>query len=199
MIEVFNVTGESLQPYLPEAARLRMEVFREYPYLYAGTEEYERGYLATYGASRNAVIVLAVRSGLVVGVSTGLPLADADEAFQIPFLDAGWDVSGMFYFGESVLAKNERGQGIGHRFFDEREKHAAELGYATTAFCAVERPEDHPLKPADHRPNDPFWTKRGYRKIPELHADLEWRQVDSGETEVSNRLVFWVKGGIPTS
>ncbi|RYD80612.1 MAG: N-acetyltransferase [Verrucomicrobiaceae bacterium] len=199
MIEVFSVTGESLQPYLPEAARLRMKVFREYPYLYDGTEEYERAYLATYGASRNAVIVLAVRDGRVVGVSTGLPLAEADEAFQKPFLDAGWDVSGVFYFGESVLAKNERGQGIGHRFFDEREKHAAELGYATTAFCAVERPEDHPLKPAYHRPNDAFWTKRGYRKIPELHAELEWRQVDRGETEVNNRLVFWVKGGIPTS
>jgi GNAT superfamily N-acetyltransferase len=197
MIEVFSVTGESLRPHLAEAARLRIAVFREYPYLYQGTEEYERGYLATYGNSKNAVIVLAVRDGRAVGISTGLPLSEADEAFQKPFLDAGWDISTVFYFGESVLAQEERGQGIGHRFFDEREKHAASLGYAVTAFCAVLRPEDHPLKPADYHTNEAFWMKRGYRKVPELQAELEWQQVDSEGLEVRNRLDFWVRDGNP--
>ncbi len=195
MIEVFSAVGESLQPYLAAAARLRISVFREYPYLYEGTEEYERGYLAAYAQSPASVIVLAVRAGRVVGVSTGLPLAEAGEAFQKPFLDAGWDISKVFYFGESVLAKDERGQGIGHRFFDERERHAAALGFSTTAFCAVERQEDHPMKPSDYRTNDAFWRKRGYTRRPELHAELEWKQVDSGGLEVRNRLVFWVKGG----
>ncbi len=194
MIEVFSVTGESLRPYLQDAARLRIEVFREYPYLYDGTEEYERGYLAAYAQSPASVIVLAVRASRVVGVSTGLPLAEADEAFRKPFLDAGWDISKVFYFGESVLAKEERGQGIGHRFFDERERHAAELGFSTTAFCAVQRPDDHPMKPSDYRSNDAFWTKRGYLQTPELHAELEWKQVDTGDEEVSNRLIFWTKG-----
>lgn len=193
MVEIFSATGAALRPYLPEAARLRMEVFREFPYLYDGTEEYERGYLSSYSNSTNGVIVLAIRSGSVIGVSTGLPLAEADPAFQKPFLDTGWDVHSIFYFGESVLAVSERGQGIGHRFFDEREKHAASLGYSVTAFCAVERPADHPLRPQDYRSNDAFWTRRGYQKMPDLHTELEWQQVDQPEQETRNRLVFWLK------
>jgi len=194
MIEIISVTGEALQPYLPEAARLRMEVFREFPYLYDGTEEYEREYLSTYSRSGRCIIVLAVRDGRVIGVSTGLPLAEADESFRRPFLDSGRDIEGIFYFGESVLALEERGQGIGHRFFDEREKHAVNLGYGVTAFCAVEREDKHPLKPATYRSNDAFWSKRGYIKHPELVAGLEWQQIDRPEAEVRNRLVFWVKG-----
>jgi GNAT superfamily N-acetyltransferase len=196
MIEVFSVVGESLQQYLVDAARLRIDVFREYPYLYAGSEEYEREYLATYASSKNAIIVLAARDGQTIGISTGLPLSESAEAFQKPFRDAGLDISAIFYFGESLLAKEERGQGIGHRFFDEREKHAANLGYAVTAFCAVVRPDDHPLKPATFPNNEVFWKKRGYRKLSEIQAKLEWQQVDSKGLEVQNVLVFWVKGKI---
>ena len=165
----------------------------EYPFLYEGSETYERGYLDVYVKSGRSVVVLALKDGEVIGASTGLPLEDADEAFQKPFREAGMDVGRIFYFGESVLKKSERGQRIGHRFFDEREKHATKHGFSVTTFCAVQRPADHPMKPEDYRENDAFWIKRGYRKHPALTAELSWEQVDQSGSEVLNQLNFWLK------
>jgi GNAT superfamily N-acetyltransferase len=196
MIEIVRVSGEAIRPYLTEVARLRIEVFREFPYLYDGSEDYEREYLEVYTQSERSVVVLAIKDGVIVGASTGLPLEDADEAFQKPFRDAGMDVARIFYFGESVLRKSERGQGIGHRFFDEREIHATQHGFSIMTFCAVQRADDHPMKPADYRENDAFWIKRGYGRHPELKAELAWEQVDHPKEEIHNQLVFWLKRGI---
>lgn len=192
MSEILRLSGNVIQPFLRQAAGLRIEVFREFPYLYDGSEAYEQEYLEAYAKSDRSVFVLALDQGNVVGVSTGLPLEDADEAFRKPFLEAGIDLSEVFYFGESVLKKSHRGQGIGHRFFDEREAHAQELGFKLTAFCAVKRDPDHPSQPVDYRSNDSFWIKRGYQKSTDLKATLEWQQIDQPE-EVSNTLTFWLK------
>ena len=193
MIEIIRVSGEAIRPYVAEVARLRIEVFREYPYLYEGSEDYEREYLSVYSASERSVIVLAITDGQIIGASTGLPLEDADEAFQKPFWEIQMDIARIFYFGESVLRKSARGQGIGHRFFDEREIHAKEHGFPITTFCAVQRPSDHPMKPEDYRENDAFWKKRGYEKATDLVAELSWEQIDKPGTETRNQLAFWLK------
>lgn len=196
MIEIRRLTGAAILPHLSDVARLRIRVFREFPYLYDGSEKSERKYLESYAASPRSVCVLALDDGEVVGASTGLPLEESDEAFRRPFEAAGIEVSSVFYFGESVLDRAHRGQGIGHRFFDEREAHAAELGFTITAFCAVERSDDHPLKPADYRSNDAFWSKRGYVLRPDLKARLSWQQVDSPD-EVENVLAFRMASPVP--
>lgn len=192
IVEILRLSGKQVEKYLEEVASLRISVFREFPYLYDGSAEYETDYLRVYAESPRSVFVLAIEDGKVVGASTGVPLVDADEAFRKPFVNAGIDPASVYYFGESVLEKSYRGRGIGHRFFDEREAHAREHGFKVTAFCAVERDAGHPLKPDDYRSNDAFWIKRGYTKTPELAATLEWQQVDETE-EVLNALVFWVK------
>lgn len=193
MIEIRRVTGKAVLPYLSEVAALRIRVFREFPYLYDGTEGYERDYLETYAESARSVFVLAFDGEKVVGASTGLPLEEADEAFLRPFAEAGIERRDVFYFGESVLATSYRGQGIGHRFFDERESYVLELGFSTTAFCSVVREPGHPLCPENYRSNDAFWTKRGYRKAADLKALLGWKQIDRTDPEVLNSLVFWIK------
>lgn len=188
-VEVRCFTGREVAGRLDEAARLRISVFREFPYLYDGTEEAERLYLADHAGSPQGVLVVAEAAGRVVGVSTGLPLIDADPAFQAPF-DRPED---WFYFAESVVESEWRGRGIGHRFMDAREDHAKRLGFTRACFCAVERPDGHPLRPPGYRGNDGFWCKRGYRRQPDLRARYAWRQVDSGESEVENELVFWTR------
>lgn len=133
---------------------------------------------------------MARDGGRIVGASTCLPLAAETDAVKKPFLDAGIDISRVFYFGESVLEKAYRGQGIGVAFFQAREAQAA--GYATTAFCAVIRPPDHKLRPKDYVPLDEFWRRRGYRPRPELVCSMSWR--DIGESaETPKRLQFWTK------
>lgn len=193
MIEVRRLAGTDVVEFLPDLARLRMQVFRAWPYLYDGDADYEQRYLAAYARSPRSVFVLAFDADRVVGAATGLPLSDDDAAFQMPFRQRGIAVHDVFYFGESVLLSEYRGQGIGHRFFDEREAHAASFGdFRTTAFAAVERAPDDPRRPAGHRDNDAFWRKRGYTRQDEMRMQLSWKELgEAGESDKS--LVFWLR------
>lgn len=185
--------GADIAPFIDDLARLRISVFRAFPYLYEGTVDYEKTYVATYAASPDSVFVLALDGDKVVGASTGLPMADETEAFKAPFVNGGFDPRRIFYFGESVLLPEYRGQGIGVRFFEEREAHAARLEKMDVCcFCAVERPLDHPLRPADYQPLDAFWSHRGYRHHPELRTEYVWRDVGEAQ-ETAKPMSFWMK------
>ncbi|WP_213602941.1 GNAT family N-acetyltransferase [Pseudoxanthomonas japonensis] len=185
--------GPEITPWLDDVARLRVAVFRDWPYLYEGDLDFERDYLDAYARSAESVFVLAMDAGQVVGASTGLPLADDTEAFRQPFVDSGMDPEDIFYFGESVLLPAYRGNGIGHTFFDLREAHARALGrFGWTAFCAVDRESDDPRRPDGHRGNDVFWDKRGYTRQPGMTMRLAWNEIGRGE--VDHALTFWLRG-----
>jgi len=194
-MEIRRYVGSEVRPWLRDLAKLRLAVFREYPYLYEGREENEMEYLESYARSPHSVFVLAFAQGDVVGIASGLPLLDADDSFPPLFHGAGIDPEPVFYFGESVLRADLRGQGTGSRFFDEREAHAAAHGYTAAAFCAVQRAENHPAKPPGHRPLDSFWNSRGYIKQPQLTMRVEWLRCDTGKRE-ENDLLFWLNPGI---
>lgn len=192
-IEVVTCVGEAVAPYVSDLARLRIAVFREYPYLYEGDEAYEQHYLTAYARSPRSVFVLALDEGRVVGASTGLPLADDGDAFHRPFLERGLPLDEVFYFGESVLLSEYRRQGLGHRFFDERETHARRLGgFRLTAFCAVERAEDDPRRPPGHRSNDAFWRKRGYARQEDMFCTLAWKEPGDAAPR-AHQLRFWLR------
>lgn len=75
-IEVIALTGDALEAALDDVARLRIAVFRDWPYLYDGHLDYERRYLKTYRKSENAILVGAFDNGRLVGVSTGTPMEE---------------------------------------------------------------------------------------------------------------------------
>jgi GNAT superfamily N-acetyltransferase len=102
------------------------------------------------------------------------------------------DPRDWYYFGESVLERAWRGRGIGVAFFAGREARAAALGFRRTAFCAVERPADHPLRPHGYVPLDAFWGRRGYVRRPELRASFDWRDIGQ-QTETPHPMVFWTR------
>ncbi|HUD41587.1 MAG TPA: GNAT family N-acetyltransferase [Dokdonella sp.] len=193
MTHVRTFTGATIGPHLDDVARLRIAVFRAFPYLYDGDLAYEAGYLQTYSHSPESLFVLAFDGDRVIGASTGIPLTDETAAFQQPFVERGIDLGRVFYFGESVLLPEYRGQGLGHRFFDEREAYARQLGrFDTTAFCAVVRAADDPRRPPGYRPNDVFWTKRGYAQQPDMRCAIEWKETGATAPTVQ-QLAFWLR------
>ena len=191
-LEIREVRGPELAPFIDGLGRLRIEVFREYPYLYDGSLEYEREYLKSYLNSSRSLVALILDDGAVVGATTCVALADEGPEFQEPFLKAGFDLGGICYFGESILLPAYRGRGLGKEFFKRREAHAHSLGAKITTFCAVDRPDDHPLRPADYQPLDRLWKSQGYVKHPELQATFVWKEAGEAE-ESAKTLTFWLK------
>ncbi|MBY6082099.1 GNAT family N-acetyltransferase [Ruegeria arenilitoris] len=190
--QVRALTGPALEAALDDVARLRISVFRDWPYLYDGDLDYERRYLQSYRDSDRAIVVGAFDGERLVGAATGAPLTDHAEDFAAAFDGTGLDLSQIFYCAESVLLPDYRGQGVGHAFFDLREGHARDLGFAKCAFCGVQRPGDHPMRPADYRPLDPFWRARGYAPLPGVIARFSWKDLGEG-SETLKPLQFWIR------
>jgi GNAT superfamily N-acetyltransferase len=185
------LTGAALADALEDVARLRIAVFRDWPYLYDGDLAYERDYLKAY-QSPGAVVVVAEDQGRIVGASTGAPMRDHAGDFAEAFRDRPEKLDEIFYCAESVLLPGYRGLGLGHAFFDAREAHARKIGAGYSAFCSVIRPADHRDRPADYRPLNAFWEKRGYAPLPGVVARFSWK--DRGEDEQSEkRLQFWMR------
>jgi hypothetical protein len=166
-LTIRRLTGSDpeLRAFLPDLARLRIEVFRDYPYLYDGTVEYEEKYLETYTDCPESIVVLVLDGDKAVGATTGLPMDAETEEFRKPFVEAGYDPSCIFYCAESVLLPAYRGRGVYPKFFAEREAHV---------------------------PLDRIWSKFGYVKHPELTTTYDWKDVDTAE-ETAKPMVFWLK------
>ena len=177
---------------LPALARLRIAVFREWPYLYDGTEAYEEAYLREFMTEPGSALVIARVGGETVGAATASPMAAQKAAFRAPFVTRGFDIGRLFYFGESVLLPDYRGLGIGHGFFDAREAAARDAGATHCCFCAVIRPADHPLRPESARDLHPFWRARGYEPVNGLVTDFDWKEVGQQE-ESAHPMQYWMR------
>jgi GNAT superfamily N-acetyltransferase len=192
-IETARGQDPALRCWLPDFARLRIMVFREFPYLYDGDLVYEEKYLSTYTDCPDSIAVRVCDGVHVVGASTGLPLTAESEEFQQPFLRAGIAVEQVFYCGESLLLPDYRGRGLYQRFFAAREDHARRLrGIRTMALCGVVRPPTHPRRPPDYQPLDSVWEKFGYRRRPDLVTQYAWQDLDEAAPS-PKEMLFWLK------
>ena len=122
----------------------------------------------------------------------GCRCPDETPSFQKPFIERGFALGQVFYFGESVLLPAYRGQGLGHRFFDEREDYARRLGrFNTTAFCAVERAEDDPRRPPGTAERRVLAQAR--LRAPARHALRDRMEGSRRQRSNLHRLAFWLR------
>ena len=189
-IDVRCLTGAEAHSALDDLARLRMTVFREWPYLYDGDLDYETAYLAPFADSRTAILVAAFDGAAIIGAATGSPMEDHQSEFAVPLAANNMAARDVFYCAESVLLAEYRGQGIGHLFFDFREDHARALGRKWSVFCSVRRSEAHSARPAEYRSLDKFWHKRGYAPLEGAFATYSWKDLDQ-DHETSKPLQIW--------
>ncbi len=184
--------GAALRAQLPALAALRLTVFRDWPYLYDGTLDYERSYLETYAGCAESLAVLVWDDARCIAATTALPMRHAEAAMRAPLEAAQRPIEQMLYFGESLVLPAYRGRGIGVSFFEQREAHARALNLRSCAFCAVDRPATHPLKPADYIGNEAFWVRRGYTRQPELQCCFDW--LDRGDAApTTHSLTYWLR------
>lgn len=189
---VETLAGDAVEQAIPDLARLRIAVFRDFPYLYDGDLDYEHRYLRKFVRLPESTLVVARDGPVIVGASTALPLPNAGDEVIAPFRAQKLDPGQYYYFGESVLMPAYRGQGVGVAFFARREERARALGFRHAAFCAVDRPQDHPQRPKGYVPLDAFWTHRGYVRRPDLVATFAWKEVGAAD-ETPKTLTFWIK------
>ena len=191
-MRVAPLTGEALIAALPDLARLRIAVFRDWPYLYEGDPAYERDYVRAYAESANALVAGAFDGARIVGAATAAPMEDHAAEFGAALRAVGREPAEILYFGESVLDRAYRGRGVGHAFFDAREAHARALGRRWCCFCAVIRDPADPRRPADYSPLEPFWRKRGYSRVEGAEASYSWREIGA-EAEAEHAMAVWMR------
>lgn len=192
-IHVRSFTGSGLKPYLHSMAKLRMEVFCEYPYFEEPHLDHEIQYLKTVAACKESIGVLIFDNTTLVGVSLGYPLSIEEEAIQQPFKAKSLDIGEYFFFGDSALLKQYRGRGIGHHFFDARESHIQNSNkFKKICFCVPDCPENDPQKPEDYISLHDFWRKRGFVHAPEKKCILSWKHIGDSHPK-ERQMSFWIK------
>ncbi len=192
-IHVRSFNGSALKPYHHSVAKLRMEVFREYPYFEEPDLEREARFLKKLFQTKESIGVLIFDNTTLVGASLGYPLSIEESALHRPFKEQRLDPESYFYFGDSTLLKAYRGRGIGHHFFDAREAHVAHYKkFKHICFCVPEDLEENLKKPKDFIPLHDFWRKRGYIQHPDMKCSLSWKNIgDNVPSE--KKMVFWTK------
>jgi GNAT superfamily N-acetyltransferase len=166
------VHGKDLEPYLNDVIRLRLEVFREYPYLYEGTEEEEYEYISdSYMQFPESLVVLLYEDHRIVGIATGKPLKKVKANIQSPLSQASYPIDDTFYLGELVLEKAYRGKMLGQQLYQSFENYVKKhTNYRLITFSEVERPPSDPLRPAGYISNENFWKAQEFVKHPEIRT-----------------------------
>lgn len=188
-LKIFS--GPEAKKYINEIAHMRISIFKEFPYLYEGSIEYERGYLETYFQSQESVISLLFEKENVVGYASAIPLEQEFAEIQKSFIDAGLNVKEYLYVGELMLQKPQQGLGFFNHWKNFGMQLAKDRGFKYWTGMTVDRPENHPLKPAGYIPLDTLWKRCGAIKDERLKATIPWKQIDTQKEEV-NTLSFWI-------
>ena len=125
-----------------ELATLRINVFREYPYLYDGSLEYEKNYLSQYLSTKNSALVIVKDAERIIGAVTGIPLNETFSDCKDFFIENKIPMEGIFYLGEITLLKEYRGQGIGARMYELFEEFVrGNNEYKQIVLCEVVSPK----------------------------------------------------------
>lgn len=189
-----SITGQQIKDWIIPLAQLRIQIFKDWPYLYSGSLDYERKYLSRYAQAEKSFITIAFDGDKLIGATSCIWLPqESDAEIKKAFIDRHLDLNKIVYFGESILFSEYRGFGIGSQFMQVRENFAQNVCKADyAAFCSVVRPSDHPLKPIDYQSLDNFWSKRGFEKQDGMFCTMKWPDInESAESE--KKLQFWMK------
>lgn len=186
------LTGSAVEDCLNDIASLRIEIFREFPYLYDGRREDELHYLKLYSATHESFVIIVNDGEKVAGAATGMPLRHEATELVEPFNGTSYPVDEVYYVGELLFYPAYRNRGLGLRLVAQIVQQISFLGTYRYLTCAtVVRPDDHPLRPADYIPIDRFLAHTGFNPLPEITTSFTWLETDG--VRRSHPMNFWIK------
>jgi len=184
--------GADILGHLENIARLRLSLFREYPYLYAGKMKYELQYLQHYANKDEATVIVSSYENQLAGAVTAIPLQYESEEMIAPVAATSYMVERTYYIGELLFYPEYRNKGLGTRLLSRIEEHVLNLQDYDYLICAtVIRPENHPLIPAGYVPIERFLQRNRFAKLPGVSTHSAWKETDG--TRKNHEMQFWLK------
>ena len=192
-ISIKTFTGKDIAPHLAALGNFRIDIFREFPYVYDGDMEYEIKYLSRYAQCDNSVLLIGKDTRGVACACTGIPLQHELAEFQAPFLQRGLDLADKFYLGEIMIRSDLRGQGMGSRLMTQAlTTIAASKRYRQVLLCTVIRDPNHALRPRDYRTTYNLWTKFGFERLEGFDVEFSWKDIGD-QIETKKNMATWIK------
>ena len=191
------LTKEEVKPLLPFVATLRINIFREYPYLYDGNLKEEMDDLEQCAQVPHNALAIAYHKETPIGFLYGIPLIEFKSHFENPVVDLFKDKNlapeTCYYFADVIILPEHRGNGLTKKLFDTLEIYAQEQGYCSASFI-TESHDIHPLKPVDYKPLEPLWKYLQYKKTG-LQSEGSWltHQPDKSVTKQKHVADIWFK------
>ena len=190
--------GSQIQEYLEQIARLRLTVFREYPYLYDGKLKDELEYLKHYANHVEATVIIASCGNEVVGAVTAIPLQYESEELSSPFAATQYPVERIIYIGEMLFYAGYRNKGLGSRLLSSIEQHfVTQKNYEYLTSATVMRADDDPYCPDGYVPIDRFLQRNQFAQLPGVTTHFTWKEVDGIPRD--HEMQFWIKALCPMS
>jgi len=196
-ITIEILIGKNASEYIEYVSHLRINIFKEYPYLYQGDLEYEKKYVADYTLHNQAMIAIAKIDGLIAGISTGIPvISDSKIAQDVKeiFTKQKTEAEKYYYYGEIMILPEFRGKGLATKLYSAQDKIIKEWGFEHACILTVIRENDHPLKPKCYNSPNSLWKHLGFFQTG-YKTNLHWQtiQSDGNSNDASNTLELWSK------
>ncbi|MDD2558757.1 MAG: GNAT family N-acetyltransferase [Desulfuromonas sp.] len=186
------LNGAKIEEHLEAIAKLRIDIFSEYPYLYKGDASYEKKYVQTYAESKQSVVIVALAGSALAGAMTGIPLLGEMDELKTPFVSGQFPLESIYYVGELLFYPAYRDKGIGSVMLKQLEDYVRKIGGFRYLTCAtVIRSDNHPMRPENFKPIDRFLNHVNFAKLEGVTASLAWPGLD-GKTR-HHDLRFWMK------
>lgn len=184
------IRGSEIEKHIDQLGRFRIEIFREYPYLYDGNIEYERTYLGRYSRNSESFLLILQDTHGIIGACTGIPLNGENHEFQNAFVGENRDE--IYYIGEVMLRADSRGKKLGSRLLSTALGLIDSKKFKKVSLCTVDRGLNHLQRPVSYCSPDYLWKKCGFEKSINLLAYLDWKDIGQ-EIETQKPMNIWFR------
>lgn len=185
--------GKELLSNIPELTKLRLTIYREYPYLYEGDPLFEESYVSLFANSSDALLIVAKVGNRIVGALSGLPLDSAQKEIQDVFLASKMKLKECYALCDVVVLKEYRNRRVATILYEEFANQLRKMKrYKKVVLWQIVRAQDDPKRPNDYFSPDNFFGKQGFKKHPEYTCVLRWKEISEKE-ERAHRFEFWLK------